>query len=630
MSKKIISGIIKVSIMSGAILFAAIIPYLVMTINLSKEASNTGLITRQESDRLSLNETKVEFMNNTATITKVTIAGSSSAIESDELSFTSSITMSETDAAVPSGVSYQWIIKDGTSSSTIPGGNSSTLNVEAKNNWHNKEVLLRVSLNNKTYDSNTIRLSITKRILTQVQISGNTNVKEGEVITITSSLQANSKLPPSGGVDYNWYFKLPNGSNQIIIGKQDKSISLTPTIGMSGRKIYCVASYNGAQKTSNELTINVTSNVVPTITSVSISGNTNVNEGDKLSFSSSITMNIGDVPSGINYQWIIKDQGSGVVTNIPGATSNRLNVSASKEWDGKLLILRATYNGSTVDSAPKFLTINTHQLLIKIAGNTDVLPGESISLTSSVEVNFGEKPEKDQLGYQWYLRDKSNDYQINNQTSSSLTYTPSQSDNGKNIILKVTYKNVEYTSNALQIKFPKAGGNGSYSSTDIWIYVGISLGVLLFIIIITWLLISIFKSGRKKEYEGIDGDLETRIKSPPPPAIVHKGAPPPTPRPVSTEKPGYSASGDSKLVKPEEKTVINPIPIKPGEEDKNIIDQVKPENNTSNRLAPPPNPQVNKELENKNMTNPVKPDNNTNNRLTPPSPQANKEPEDKK
>ncbi len=95
-------------------------------------------------------------------------------------------------------------------------------------------------------------------------------------------------------------------------------------------------------------------------------------------------------PSGITYQWYTKNS-SGNLREISNGTNSSVTFKASQELNGKQLLVKATYNGKTVESSPKIINVNKRVIqTLTITGTDGVLTdGDNITLTSSFTPNFG-------------------------------------------------------------------------------------------------------------------------------------------------------------------------------------------------------------------------------------------------
>lgn len=97
------------------------------------------------------------------TVDSVTISGNGVATENDELRFTSTVIMSDSNQ-IPTDLTYQWYLKSGESLTAIEGANRNSLDMSADIGDNGKSVVLKVTYNQNSTLSNSIELQISEYV----------------------------------------------------------------------------------------------------------------------------------------------------------------------------------------------------------------------------------------------------------------------------------------------------------------------------------------------------------------------------------------------------------------------------------------------------------------------------------
>ncbi len=385
-------------------------------------------------------------------------------------------------------------------------------------------------------------ITFNKQIISKLKINSedvvgiNYSVTVGQTISLDSSYEINGGTkPPKSEIEYTWYF-LKNGVKIAITDKNDSSLSYNPVIADNESFIFLEMNWNGQKLESNQIRLLVSEPPAnPVISNVQIDGK-NVywdDESISLTATPTFTPNTTNGDGEVTYQWI--QMLDGERKELSGQTKPELNIPVPNvDNDSELsYICKATYKGKPKSSAQYKVTIKKRKLTNLIISNNEssssfveVKENESISLSSSYDVDHGVRPTTG-IAYQWYLRDKNGiEDIIPNQTSSTLNWTPTIYDSGKSILLKATWNGTTISSNVIYLVVNSNNSNNQDGSNNnqsvetsgmpsyIW-YIVAGVAVVLIIVVI----VIILMKKKKAEQQKLAASKRMNVARPNPPRL---------------------------------------------------------------------------------------------------------------
>ena len=292
-----------------------------------------------------------------------------------------------------------------------------------------------------TATSNTIFLNVSSfNALSIYQNLQNITVQNGQSATLNFGVSCGGD---SSNIQYTWQYKAPNSSswNTFYVNSytNPNQLQLTPqqTLASNGYTFKCQASYQsgwGQTKyvTSNTATISVeTPNIKILSQPISIS-NGKIGSSQTLSVEAVIDSgNNNWSTTGISYQWCTVDN-KNKITPISNATNASYTISNLSVKDNNTQYVCYVYPTNVINptQAGKLTNVTTVTVLqptinpasLTIHGNTNLMVGDSTTLSVNPQLNYDELPAGYSLKYQWYKSDVANDsyVAIDNGTSNSI------------------------------------------------------------------------------------------------------------------------------------------------------------------------------------------------------------------
>ncbi|VEP17781.1 Outer membrane adhesin like proteiin (fragment) [Hyella patelloides LEGE 07179] len=347
----------------------------------------TITLTVTDDDGASTNQTLDVVVNNVAPVINE-IVGDTDVLEGEEVSYTAIASDSGNDT-----LTYIWDFGD---RSTAFGENVTHTFTDNGN----YTITLTVSDDDGASTISTIDVTVNNVTPVINEIIGNTDVLEGEEVTY-SAIAIDSG---NDTLSYNWNF----GDG---MGAEGQNITHTFADNGNYTITLTVTDDDGASTNSTlDVTVN---NVAPTI--MEIVGNTNVNEGEEVSYTAIASDSGNDT---LTYTWNFGD----------GSTAEGIDVTHTFIDNGNYTITLTVSDddGAATNQTLDVTVNNVAPTITEIVGDTDVLEGEEVTYTAIASDNGN-----DSLTYSWDFGD--------NNTATGIDVTHTFADNGNyTITLTVT------------------------------------------------------------------------------------------------------------------------------------------------------------------------------------------------
>lgn len=402
--------------------------------------------------KVTLNDETIKSSSVTLTVKKnsvksVSYTASTDVNEGSSITANADVTMTFGTPTYDSNLVFNWYAMNNQSGVKTPiegAQHTRELNAPAKFDYNGQVLVVGVSYKSEAEVFSTVNklINVTRNVINTLEItSSTTSVTEEQTISADSSYTMSLTDVPSSDIQYQWFKADHDGSNpQPIDGANQKNISFQAQLSDNTKQLFLKATYNDSTKVSNILYLTVKAKPKPTVSRVTITGNTdNLTNETQLSLDSAIEMSYGPVPpeSELTYDWIVK---SGSEQQSIANTKN-LRVMCNSDWDNKDLFLRVSYNGNTADSDPIRLHIRTIPKItdLKITGSTTAQEGNTINLKSIVATNVTDSSSLS-IKYQWYTcnTDGTDAQPLAGKTDKDVSIIADKTLNGKMIYLTAT------------------------------------------------------------------------------------------------------------------------------------------------------------------------------------------------
>ncbi len=314
-----------------------------------------------------------------------------------------SVTFTATATNGGSTPSYQWKLNGNN-----VGTNSATY---SNSSLANNDVISVVMTSNAACASpatatSTVTMTVNS-VTPSLVIAGTTTICSGTSVTFTAT-------PTNGGAAPSYQWKV-NGTN---VGTN--STTYTSSSLNNNDLVTCTMTSNAtcaspATAASNTLTMNVTTNVTPSV-SIAANPGTSICSGTSVTFTATAT-NGGSTPS---YQW--KLNGNNVGTNSATYSNSSL---ANNDVVSVVMTSNATCASPATATSTVTMTVNSVTPSLVIAGTTTICSGTSVTFTAT-PTNGGAAP-----SYQWKVNGT-------NVGTNSTTYTSSSLNNNDLVTCTMT------------------------------------------------------------------------------------------------------------------------------------------------------------------------------------------------